>query len=543
MELKPIHLLLLTLIGGVFMGISFPFTGGLFPLAFVGFVPLILINIALNKRKGARRFFARMGYNYLYFVIFNLITTWWIYNASEGGMYMAVLCNSILMILPFFFFGFISRYLGENKGLLSLMVLWISFEYAHYFWELSWPWLSFGHVVGNHPMLIQWYEYSGVTGGTFWILFVNILVYMVVRNIWLRKESLRIQTPIFLFIGLAMVIPILSSIIIYVNYEEENDPVNMVVIQPNLDAYTEKFVMPLPDQLDIIYDLAHEKITEETDLVVCPETAISRPVNEEYLDQEPAVISIKEFLKKHYNVSMLIGADGYQYFREEKSLASYYSPGTNAWIEGYNSAFLIDPNRPVQVYHKAKPVLGAEKVPFLSWFPSLKEYSVELGGTSGMIGLGEEPLNFEAGEFKYAPLICYESVYGDYVSYFTARGADILCVVTNDGWWGDTPGYKQHRSFSQIRAIENRRSVARSANTGISCFIDQRGNVIAELGWDERGALQAELNRNREITFFVRYGDVIGRISLFLSIAMFIYAITTFAKTTGLADKAKLTRK
>ena len=85
MELKPIHLLLLSLIGGIVMGISFPFTGGLFPLAFIGFVPLILINLALNKRKGARRFFARFGYNYLYFIIFNSITTWWIYYASEGG--------------------------------------------------------------------------------------------------------------------------------------------------------------------------------------------------------------------------------------------------------------------------------------------------------------------------------------------------------------------------------------------------------------------------------------------------------------------------
>ena len=160
-----------------------------------------------------------------------------------------------------------------------------------------------------------------------------------------------------------------------------------------------------------------------------------------------------------------------------------------------------------------------------------------------MIGLSTEPKNMESGEYLFAPLICYESVYGDYVSYFTARGADILCVITNDGWWGDTPGYKQHRSFSRIRAIENRRSIARSANTGISCFIDQKGNVISELGWDERGVIEASLNRNKEITFFVRYGDVIGRISIFLMLALFVYAITTYAKTTGVADKAHLTRK
>ncbi|NOQ74285.1 MAG: apolipoprotein N-acyltransferase [Crocinitomix sp.] len=542
MDIKPLYLLLLALVGGTLMGISFPHTGGLFPLAFVAFVPLILINLELNKKKGAR-FFKRFGYNYLYFVIFNLITTWWIYNASEGGMYMAVFCNSLLMTLPFFFFGFIARQLGENKGLLALVVLWIGFEYCHYFWELSWPWLSFGHIFGEYPWLIQWYEYSGVTGGTLWVLMVNIGVYFIIRNVKIRKEALRIQAPVFLFIGLVILVPVLSSVLIYTSYEEEVDPVNMVIIQPNLDPYSEKFTMPLPDQLDIIFDLAEEKVDENTDLVVCPETAISRTVNEDYLEQEPNMILIKEWLRAHHNVNMLIGADSRKYFQEENSLASNYIESINAYVENYNAAFLIDPNRPTQIYHKAKPVLGAEKVPFLSWFPSLKEYSIELGGTSGMIGLGEEAINMTLGDLSFAPLICYESVYGDYVSYFTGHGADILCVVTNDGWWGDTPGYRQHRMFSQIRAIENRRSVARSANTGISCFIDQKGDIISELGWDERGALQEILNRNTEITFFVRYGDVLGRVSLFLIIALFVYALTSYAKTTGLADKAHLTRK
>ncbi len=542
MDIKPLVLLLLAVVGGTLMGISFPFTGGIFPLAFVAFVPLILINLELNKKKKGR-FFKRFGYNYLYFLIFNLITTWWIYYASEGGMYMAVLCNSLLMTLPFFFFGFIARQLGENKGLLALVVLWLGFEYCHYFWELSWPWLSFGHIFGEYPWLIQWYEYSGVTGGTLWVLVVNILVYFVIRNLKIRKESMKIQAPIFLFIGLAILVPVISSVLIYVSYDETEDPVNMVIVQPNLDPYTEKFVMPLPDQLDIMLNLAGEMANENTDIIVCPETAISRVVNEDNLEQEPNMNRIKDWLRAHHNVNMLIGADSYKFFKEENSLASNFNKSINAYVENYNSAFLIDPNRPTQIYHKAKPVLGAEKVPFLSWFPSLKEYSVELGGTSGMIGLGEEAINLSSEDLLLAPLICYESVYGDYVSYFTGHGADILCVITNDGWWDDTPGYRQHRMFSQIRAIENRRSIARSANTGISCFIDQKGNVISELGWDERGALQAELNRNKEITFFVRYGDVLGRISLFLLIALFIYALTTYAKTTGLADKAHLTRK
>lgn len=536
MELKTKHLILLSVIGGVIMGISFPFTGGLFFLSFIGFVPLIVTNIALNNVRKLR-FLKRFYLNYIYFVIFNLITTWWIYYASEGGMYMAVLCNSLLMILPFFFFGFITRFLGENKGLLSLVALWAAFEYGHYYWELSWPWLSFGHVFGTHPWMIQWYEYSGVTGGTLWILLVNIAIYLIIRNRFLKKESWKIQTPIFLFVGLALLIPILSSLLIYVTYEEKEDPVDIVIVQPNLDAYTEKFSWPFRDQLDLILDLSNSAITAETDIILCPETAFSERIEEARIESDAYILEIKDFLAANNNIGMLIGADSYGLFDHENSLAARKIPRQNLWFESYNAAFFINPKNKTQIYHKAKPVLGAEKVPFLSWFPSLKQYSVELGGTSAMIGLGEEPLNFTHNETSYAPLICYESVYGDYVSYFTARGAEILCVITNDGWWDDTPGYKQHRSFSQIRAIENRRAVARSANTGISCGIDQKGNIVQELGWDIEGAFQVRLNKNQEITFFVRYGDVIGRISLFLAIAMMIYAITIYAKTTGLASK------
>jgi apolipoprotein N-acyltransferase len=530
MQISRQQFLLLSVLGGGLLGISFPFTGGLSPLAFIALAPLLLINFELNKRV-KEPFFTRIGYNYIYFFMYNAITTWWIYNASEGGMWMALLCNSLLMIIPLSLTGIAARNLGENKGLLTFVVLWLSFEYGHYYWELSWPWLSFGHVFANTPWVIQWYEYSGVTGGTLWILLVNIAAYYILRNVWIKKEKWSIQLPIFVSGGLVLILPIISSLIIYATYEEEIDPVNIVVVQPNIDAYTEKFSTPLNAQMDKIFALAETKITNETDLVVCPETAISRPVNEAALTQEPVIKKIQEFSINHGNVPLLIGADGYRIFDHEYSLASRYYPQSDFWVENYNSAFLIEPYKPTQIYHKAKAVLGAEKVPFLSWFPSLKQYSVKLGGTEGMIGLGEEPLNLKTDGRQFAPLICYESVYGDYVSYFTARGADILCVITNDGWWKDTPGYKQHRSFSRIRAIENRRSVARSANTGISCFIDQRGNVIDELLWDVEGAMAAQLNRNQEITFFVRYGDVIGRVSLFLAIALLIYAISTFFKT------------
>jgi apolipoprotein N-acyltransferase len=535
MKLKLIQIILLAIIGGCLLGISFPFTGGVFPLVFVALVPLFLINFEITKAtKG--RFLMRFAANYLYFICFNAITTWWIYYASEGGMYMAVFANSLLMILPFMFTGFITKQLGENKTLFAIMMFWMSFEFLHFRWELSWPWLNFGHVFGNSPKLMQWYEYSGVTGGTFWVLTINVVLYIIVRNIYLKGESLKIQTPNFLFVFLAIIIPVSSSLFIYYRYEEKVNPVNITVVQPNIEAHTEKFVLPAEFQISKMLDAAEVIITDETDLIVCPETAIPYGMIEMELDSAVSVQTIKSFLKTHKNVAMLIGADTYELFKEKNSVAS--RPFGDNWFENYNTALMLQPNVPTAIYHKAKLVLGGEKLPFISMFPFLEEYSVELGGTSGLLGVGEEPEVFEAKGVVYAPLICYESVYGDYAAAFVRKGAEIICVITNDGWWQDTPGYKQHRMFSQIRAIENRRSIARSANTGISCFIDQRGDIISELAWNEYGAIDAVLNRNDEITFYTKYGDFIGRVACYLSLAMLLYAVVERLKKTGIWTKS-----
>ena len=531
MEISIVRLFLLTIVGGIAMGISFPFTGSLFPIAFVAFVPLLIINVQLNKF-GRGRFWVRFGLNYLYFLIYNTITCWWIYYASQEGVYMAILANGLLMTVPFFFGGFIMRQLGENRGLLAIMVLWMSFEYLHFYWELSWPWLNFGHIFGNHPMLIQWYEYSGVTGGTFWVLFINILVYLVVRNMWVRKESFKIQTPILLFIVLGIIIPVCSSLFIYFNYEEKNDPVDIVVAQPNIEAHHEKFYTPWTIQLEKMFRLAEPEVNANVDLVLCPETAINIGLNEADLYEEQSVKYVQSFQRLKDSVPVLIGAFTQAYFREENSPASRKSNGF--WYEDYNTALLIDPLKPIQSYHKSKLVLGSEKLPFVNMVPFLKAYSVELGGTSGLLGIGAEPAVFEARGIYFAPVICYESVYGEHVSYYTRKGAEIITVITNDGWWQDTPGYKQHRMFSQIRAIENRRSVARSANTGVSCFIDQRGEIISELGYNKAGVLHESINKNTEFTFFVKYGDIFGRISLFMTIGLFIFAVVTYLRSKGI---------
>ncbi|HIP35517.1 MAG TPA: apolipoprotein N-acyltransferase [Crocinitomix sp.] len=537
MKLPFIFFLLLLILSGISLGFSFPYSFGFFPLAFVSLVPLFLFNTEMNnvyKLKGIKRF---VGV-YFFFLTYNITTTWWIYNASTEGAYMAFFFNSFLMSLPFFLYGYIHKHLGDFKGLVSFVVLWLSFEHIHHIWDLSWPWLTLGNILGNHPMLIQWYEHFGTGGGSLWILLVNLFIFIVIRNVWIKKENLKIQTPYFVLIGLLIIVPTLSSVYRFYNYTEKDDPINVLIVQPNIHPWAnktsfdgfagEKFTTPVSKQLDKMLYLVNKKINPETDVIICPETAISASIEESIMDNLGVIIKLRQFSEKNNNVPFIIGADTYGKFDSVRPFPAIAKNGY--YLENYNTALLLDANNPIEVYHKSKLVLGAEKVPFVDFLPFMAKLSVDLGGTNGILVANKFPKVFNAKGVKYAPLICYESVYGEFVAQFVLNGAEILTVITNDGWWGDTPGYKQHKMLSQIRAIETRRSIARSANTGISCAINQKGEVIKELPWDEAGVISTTLNKNNNITFFTLYGNIIGRISEFIVLGLLLYAFTSMLK-------------
>jgi apolipoprotein N-acyltransferase len=154
----------------------------------------------------------------------------------------------------------------------------------------------------------------------------------------------------------------------------------------------------------------------------------------------------------------------------------------------------------------------------------LRNVFFNLGGASGSLGSQDEASVFELkDESKAAPVICYESVFGEYLTDYVKKGAELIVIITNDGWWRNTPGYKQHLSFARLRAIETRRSVARSANTGISAFINQRGDLVETTRWWEEAAIKGILNLNDEVTFYVKYGDYIARISMFVSVLLILF--------------------
>ena len=505
------------------MTISFPFTGSLTFVSFIAWIPLLLVEGSISKLNyRSRKVFTHA---LITFLIYNVGTTWWVIYASAEGALMAFIANTLLMALVFYAFHLTKKYVGGKEGYLALLFYWIGFEYFHYNWESSWPWLSLGNVFSIHPSWVQWYSYTGVLGGSLWVLLINLLLFRTYQNVWLKGESWKIQTPLFYLAGITFILPMTISLITYFQIEDKGKQIEVVAVQPNIDPYDEKFSSSLFDQLEKISTLIRQRVTPNTQLIVAPETAISSSVEESEFKRTNVYLYLKELKSSIGNPILYYGASSYQFFEEKNSVASRKLEGGPGYIEHYNSSMMMDKNNDIDFIHKSKLVPGVEKIPFAKNFTFLEDLSIDLGGTTGTLGVEPEPRIFETPTVNFAPVVCYESIFGEFVSIQCRKGAQLICIATNDGWWKDTPGYKQHTSFASLRAIENRRSVVRAANTGTSCFVNQRGDIYSPTDWWVPAVIRGKVALNNEMSFYTKYGNVIGRSFGFVSILLILYTV------------------
>lgn len=510
------------------MVLCFPYTGSITPLVFVAWIPLLFVESYISRQnyKSGKVFI----HAYLTFLIYNVGTTWWVWYASQGGALLAFIVNSLLMALTFYAFHLTKKYVGHKEGIIALVLYWIGFEYFHYDWESSWPWLTFGNVFSIHPSWIQWYSVTGALGGTLWILIINLLLFRTVENVYLRRENWRIQTPLFYLAGAGLIIPLLISLYTYYTYEETKRPIEAVLIQPNLnpmqvDASTpsEKFgTDPLTQSRDML-TLAVDKVSPRTDIILAPETAYWSEIKEERVLSNrlySLLVSAQPYLN---DADILWGVASSRTFNKKKSVTTR-PIGDGQFLEDYNASLHIHSDGTPSFIRKSKLVPGVEKVPFANVFPFMSEWAISMDGTQVGYGVEGSPKVFKGKSFKFAPVICYESIFGGFVAEQCRKGAEVICIITNDGWWGDTPGYKQHASFASLRAIENRRSVLRSANTGTTCVVNQRGDILQATKWRETTAINATVNLNSNTTVYSEYGDVLGRSFGFVSIFLLLFS-------------------
>ena len=509
----------------------------------IAFIPLLFIEDYIYETRSKNKSVVLWGYAAITFALWNIFTTYWIYNAALVGIISAVIVNTLLMTITFGLFHFTKRRLGPKTGNLSLLFYWIGFEYFYLNAEISWPWLNLGNAFAKDIQLIQWYEYTGTLGGTLYALALNILLFIILKSV-VNKISVKTLTPKIIIYFLILIAPILISIQIFKNYTEKGKSYNIAVLQPNIDPYHEKFGgMSHFEQLNIIINLADSISDEQTDYVIGPETALDNSIWENNLAQNYSIQALKNFVNNKPRINLVIGLDSYRRYMPDEKMSEtarhYVGENDDFYYDVYNAAIQIDTSKHIPIYYKSKLVVGVEKMPYPKLFKLLNKVILDLGGTTGSRGTQDfrETFKHTSDETHIAPVICYESVYGEYVTDYIKNGANFIFVITNDGWWGNTPGYKQHLTYSSLRAIETRRSVARSANTGISAFINQKGEILNQTQWWKRCAIKNSIKANQEYTFYVRYGDYIGRIAGFLAVIAYLYSLVQYFKSKTVRKK------
>lgn len=524
------HPFWLSVLSGLLFGLSWPETGGVTPFIFIAFVPLLLMEKGISESPDKRRSARVFGYAYLAFLIWNLIATWWVQNASFGAALLAFAFNTLFMALVFLAFHRVKRRFDGRLGFAILPAFWMAFEYLHLRWDLTWPWLTLGNVFASHARIVEWYEYTGVFGGALWIFVVNYLVFALVqKEIWLNRK--RRNGCLFSLSGVVL-LPLLSSLLIHPGILDwhKGGGVEVLVVQPNVDPYNEKFNGSFKEQVQKMLELAETQIDSNTACVAFPETALTENLWENNLEKTYSIEVLRIFQKRHPKLDILVGATSAYQYQPGETLSPTARKFIDAsdYYDDYNTALLLSGKDSVQKYHKSKFVPGVERMPFPALLRPLEKLAINMGGTTG--SLGDQPergvLCSHLNALKIAPVICYESVYGEFVNGYVKNGANVIFIITNDGWWGDTPGHRQHLDYARLRAIETRRAVARSANTGTSCFIDKWGEVTQATPWWQAKAIKGTVYLNDELTFYVRHGDYLGRfavIGAFVFLALALY--------------------
>lgn len=488
------------------------------PLLLVGLVPLLMALSQIqdgNVVKKGRRVFLTAG---LTFLVWNTASIYWVYNAISAvndpvtAFFVSLIpfgLGALLMTFAFWLYYRLNQVVNKYLAYLGLICFYVAMEFLHQTWDLAFPWMTLGNGLSGMHQIVQWYEYTGVYGGSVWVLTSNILAFEMYKSFRQPQQShsrIRHSLAWLLFI----ILPAGLSLGIYFRYTEKKAPVNVVTVQPNIDPYDKFGSLSSAQQLNTLIHLSDSLAQPNTEYFIWPETAMSgRGNNEDKIRGNIDFITTQNFLEKYKNASLITGIESVKFYTDKQSpSARAYDNGT--YIDVFNAAMQVENSANVQFYHKSKLVPGVEKMPFPAALSILGPVFEGFGGSVGGYGSQKQPgVFYSYAGIGVAPVVCYESLWGGWIGTAVKNGAQFIAIITNDGWWGNTSGKDQHLLYAKLRAIETRRYVVRSANTGISCFINQKGDILQQSKWWTRDALKGDINLNDELTFYVKHGDFI----------------------------------
>ena len=482
--------LLLPISAGIILGLSYPPV----PVGFIAWIALIPLIHSLkgadfgeSVRRGTLFSFVHCAVA-LYFINFNSGAPLPLAISSYFGMLLILLFIGPLLAVPYWF---LRKKFGEY-ALIAFPFVWTTTEYIRSWGEIAFPWNILPLTQADYLAPSQIAVITGVWGLSFWVSGINVLAYLaIVKNKrWLYSAMIWVLIP-FVYGWIVLGSPSING-----------KTLNVSIVQGNVDP-AGKWANGLNFNIDLYRGLTEN--IEEADLIVWPETAIPARLNSE--------IRAKRFLRRFtddMNIPIFTGA-----------LARDEMP--NGDVQRFNSAYLAKPNTgSLDRYDKILLVPFGERVPFQKLFPKLGN----LNFGQAEFTPGKDFTIFSLTDsVRFGSMICFESVLPVSARQLTLNGADFLVNVTNDGWYGKTSEPLQQALLTRFRAIENRRSLVRAANTGISYMCDPFGRFLTKSELEVEAVLQAEIPICEAESFYTKYGDYFAKTVMYMLLAMILIAV------------------
>ena len=517
--------ILLSIFSGLLLWLAWPPMHYTTFLLFFGLVPMLIAMENIIQSTASKKGKKIFGVTFLGFFIWNTFCIYWVYNSLKTiGAVVAVpitlipyTLGPLLMSTACWLYYRFRLATNRAIGLFGLVCFWIGYEYLHQTWDLNFPWMTLGNGFAVSHQWVQWYEYTGVYGGTIWIWALNILIFLIYCGLGEAQAKPKRLRLITTFVVL-LIAPFAFSLYRYYTYSEPLNPSNIVVVQPNVDPYEKEGVIPVYQQISTLTRLSDSIGQPNTEFFIWPETAIPEEMDEDHIRSNSYFLQVQQFLNKFKNGNVITGAETYRlYDKRVNTTASPIDGGR--FMDYYSTALNIENSAKVQFYHKSKLVPGAESLPFTNALSFLKPAFEHLGGATGSYtGQPVPSVFYSQSGIGVTPVICYESIWGEWLAKSVGMGGQFIAIITNDGWWENTSGKDQHLDYAKLRAIETRRWVCRSANTGISAFINQRGDIVKQTQWWTKTAIKQDINLNSDLTFYVLHGDYLPETGSFLAV-------------------------
>lgn len=509
----------------VIMGFSFPpFPLGI--LACFGMVPFLLMVDSIDS---FGRFFR---YAYATFFLLSLISLYWVGGFTHGrDPYLMIagaalfLWEPIALTIPALAYFFVRKQYTRSVSLFAFPVIWITMEWLYALGEFAFPWLHFGNTQTYHLEKIQYADITGVYGISLWVLLLNTLAYLLI--VTLRTNPRRRNAYILAGIITALYITPNFYRSSHATHNGGSAPVTIGIVQPNIDPWDKWEGSDTFEgrwmQAERFLELIGAHITDSVDIALLPESAIllNLPQFKPYMEQFRNRVD-------SMGVSVLTGYVRVKYYEEGKApVSSNTLRGSSIRYDSFNSILFVKPGSDsIQSYSKMRLVPFAERIPYAEQIPALIE-PLRWGVGISNWGLGKDSTLFITAKdrTKFLAMVCYESIFPEFIAQFVKNGAQFLVFITNDSWWGNTSGARQHNQYAVLRAIENRRWVARCANGGISSFIDPSGNMYDATSMYSEAYIQRTIYPRSDVTFYSRNGDWLARICASITAGILLFSI------------------